>query len=105
MQGINIAKAGVTGAEVDNACRTVIKNKGYAKYFNHSTGHGLGLEVHTHPRLSSLNKEPLLENYVVTIEPGIYLPKWGGVRIEDDCWIKKDMCLPLNRSPKELISL
>ena len=105
LAGIRIAKAGVSGAEVDNACRTIIDNAGYKEYFNHSTGHGIGLEVHTHPRLSSVNKEPLLENYVVTIEPGIYLPKWNGVRIEDDCWIQKDRCLPLNRSSKELISL
>ena len=105
LAGIKKAKAGITGAEVDQACRDIIKNAGYGKFFNHSTGHGLGLEVHTHPRLSSLNKEPLLENYVVTVEPGIYLPKWGGVRIEDDCWIQTDKCLPLNRSPKELIEL
>jgi len=105
MSGIKKAKAGISGAEVDGACRSVISNAGYGEYFNHSTGHGIGLEVHTHPRLSSFNKEPLLENYVVTIEPGIYLPKWGGVRIEDDCWIKKDECLPLNRSTKELVSL
>ena len=105
LAGIVRAKAGVSGADVDLACRTVINEAGYGKYFNHSTGHGLGLEVHTHPRLSSFNKEPLLENYVVTIEPGIYLPQWGGVRIEDDCWIKKDRCSPLNISPKELIVL
>tara|TARA_Y100000996_G_scaffold410202_1_gene392157 strand:+ start:204 stop:1274 length:1071 start_codon:yes stop_codon:yes gene_type:complete len=103
LAGIDRARAGITGAEVDEACRTIIDNAGYGKYFNHSTGHGLGLEVHTHPRLSSFNKEPLLENYVVTIEPGIYLPKWGGVRIEDDCWIKSDSCEPLNTSTKELL--
>ena len=105
LAGIDKAKAGITGAEVDSACRSIIDNAGYGKYFNHSTGHGLGLEVHTLPRLSSINKEPLLENYVVTIEPGIYIPKWGGVRIEDDCWIKKDSCRPMNKSTKELLSL
>ena len=105
LSGIDVARAGITGAEVDNACRSVIDNAGYKKYFNHSTGHGIGLEVHTLPRLSSINTSPLLENYVVTIEPGIYLPKWGGVRIEDDCWIKSNKCIPLNRSTKELISL
>ncbi len=105
LAGIKKAKHGITGAEVDMACRSIINNAGYGEYFNHSTGHGLGLEVHTHPRLSSLNKEPLLENYVVTIEPGIYLPKWGGVRIEDDCWIQKDSCKPLNTSTKELLIL
>jgi len=105
LAGIKIAKAGITGADVDDACRTIIDKAGYREYFNHSTGHGIGLEVHTHPRISSINKEPLLENYVVTIEPGIYLPKWGGVRIEDDCWITNEKCIPLNRSSKDLISL
>tara|TARA_Y100001970_G_C14074440_1_gene771196 strand:+ start:77 stop:1147 length:1071 start_codon:yes stop_codon:yes gene_type:complete len=105
LAGISMAKAGVTGADVDGACRSIINDAGYGEYFNHSTGHGLGLEVHTLPRLSSANKDPLLENYVVTIEPGIYLPKWGGVRIEDDCWILKGGCKPLNTSTKELLVL
>ena len=105
MSGIEFAKAGVTGAEVDNVCRNVIEKAGYGKEFCHSTGHGLGLEVHTYPRLSKFNLKPLLENYVVTIEPGIYIPEWGGVRIEDDCLIRKNDCLPLNRSTKEMLIL
>ena len=103
--GIKKAKAGVTGADVDKACRDVIEKAGYGKFFTHSTGHGIGLEVHTLPRLSSANKTKLLENYVVTIEPGIYIPKWGGVRIEDDCLLAKDSCIPLNKSTKELLEL
>ena len=105
LAGIKCAKAGVTGAEVDFACRDVIDKYGYGNKFIHSTGHGIGLEVHTHPRLSSFNTKPLLENYVVTIEPGIYLAGWGGVRIEDDCLIKKDQCIPLNQSTKEMLVL
>ena len=105
LAGINAAQAGITGEELDSVCRKVIQNAGYGDKFIHSTGHGIGLEVHTHPRISSFNKKPLLENYVVTIEPGIYLAGWGGVRIEDDCWIKKDHCTPLNRSTKELLVL
>jgi len=105
LAGIDYAKAGVTGAELDQVCRQVIKDAGYGDKFIHSTGHGIGLEVHTHPRISSFNKKPLLENYVVTIEPGIYLAGWGGVRIEDDCWIQKDKCLPLNTSTKEMLVL
>ena len=105
LAGINAAQAGITGEELDSVCRNVIQNAGYGDKFIHSTGHGIGLEVHTHPRISSFNKKPLLENYVVTIEPGIYLAGWGGVRIEDDCWIKKDHCTPLNRSTKELLVL
>jgi len=105
LAGINLAKAGITGEELDAACRTVIENAGYGDKFIHSTGHGIGLEVHTYPRISAYNKNPLLENYVVTIEPGIYLAGWGGVRIEDDCWIQKDRCIPLNRSTKEMLVL
>ena len=105
LQGIKVAKAGITGAEVDKACRTVIEKAGYGNKFIHSTGHGIGLEVHTYPRLSSLNTKALLENYVVTIEPGIYLAGWGGVRIEDDCLIEKTQCTPLNRSTKEMLVL
>ena len=105
LQGIKVAKAGVTGAEVDKACRTVIEKAGYGDKFIHSTGHGIGLEVHTYPRLSAFNTKPLLENYVVTVEPGIYLAGWGGVRIEDDCLIGKTQCTPLNKSTKEMLVL
>ena len=107
-QGISIAKAGITGAEVDNACRTVITEAADGKYkdkFIHSTGHGIGLEVHTYPGINKLNNEALLENYVITIEPGIYIEGWGGVRIEDDCWIQKETCKPLNTSTKEMLIL
>ena len=105
LAGIKKAKAGITGAEVDNACRTVINQAGYGDKFIHSTGHGIGLEVHTYPRISSINKKALLENYVITIEPGIYLEGWGGVRIEDDCIINKNSCTPLNKSTKEMLVL
>ena len=105
LSGIKAAKAGITGKELDNACRSVINKAGYGDKFIHSTGHGIGLEVHTYPRVSHLNEKPLLENYVVTIEPGIYLEGWGGVRIEDDCWIKTDRCEPMNNSTKEMLIL
>ena len=105
LAGISFAKAGVTGAELDLACRNVIEDAGYGDKFIHSTGHGLGLEIHAYPRISSQNKLPLLENYIITIEPGIYLEGWGGVRIEDDCLIKKNSCLPMNKSTKEMLVL
>jgi Xaa-Pro aminopeptidase len=105
LAGVNFAKAGVTGKELDSICRNVIKEAGYGDKFIHSTGHGIGLEVHTYPGISAVNTKPLLENYVITIEPGIYLAGWGGVRIEDDCWIKKHECVPLNRSTKEMLVL
>lgn len=105
LSGINIAKPGITAAQLDNACRTVIEDAGYGDKFIHSTGHGIGLEVHTYPGINKLNHEELRENYVITIEPGIYIEGWGGVRIEDDCWIKKDKCAPLNKSTKEMLVL
>ena len=86
-------------------CRKYIEEKNYGQYFIHSTGHGIGLEVHTYPRISAFNNLPLLKNYVITIEPGIYIAGWGGVRIEDDCLIKENKCLPLNKSPKEMLVL
>ena len=77
-------RAGMTGAEADALARQLITSRGFADAFGHSLGHGLGLEVHEAPRLSSTNREPLPEGAVVTIEPGIYFPGWGGVRIEDE---------------------
>jgi len=103
LNGINKAKAGVPCSDVDFACRSIIDNAGYADLFNHSTGHGIGLEVHTLPRIHKNNQALLKENHVITIEPGIYIPNWGGVRIEDDCLIQKNKCIPLNTSTKELI--
>jgi len=105
LAGIGAAKAGITGQELDRVCRQVIEKAGYGDKFIHSTGHGLGLEVHTYPRISVYNTKPLLENYVITIEPGIYLAGWGGVRIEDDCLIEKEQCIPLNKSTKEMLVL
>ena len=105
LSGISCAKSGTKCSEVDKACRSVITSNGYGDFFNHSTGHGIGLEVHTLPRVHKSNNELLKVNNVITIEPGIYLPDWGGVRIEDDCLIRKNDCLPLNKSTKDLIFL
>jgi Xaa-Pro aminopeptidase len=105
LAGIAVAKAGMTGADLDKVCRDIIDKAGYGNEFCHSTGHGIGLEVHTHPTVSGGNKEPLLENYVITIEPGVYIPSWGGVRIEDDCWIQEYGCEVLNASTKALLVL
>ena len=96
---------GIACKEIDSVCRNHINNKGYGEFFNHSTGHGLGLEIHTNPRFSPLSNDKVFENYIMTIEPGIYLPSFGGVRIEDDVLVKKDGCEILNNSPKELLEL
>ena len=73
--------------------------------YTHGTGHGLGLEIHTSPRFSPASEDVLAENNVMTIEPGIYLAGWGGVRIEDDVIINKDDCEILNKTTKDLVVL
>ena len=76
-------RAGITGREGDALARDVIEQAGYGEAFGHSLGHGVGVRVHEGPALSKRNEEPLPAGSVVTIEPGIYIPGWGGVRIED----------------------
>ena len=104
-RGCEIAKAGVPCKEVDAATREYIGEMGYGKYYTHGTGHGLGLEIHTSPRFSPQSEQILEVNNVMTIEPGIYLAGWGGVRIEDDIIIGKDDCEILNQTTKDLVIL
>jgi Xaa-Pro aminopeptidase len=80
-------RAQITGREADSLAREVIAARGFGDAFGHSLGHGLGLEVHEAPRLSQTNETVLPFHAVVTIEPGIYLPGWGGVRLEDDVYL------------------
>ncbi len=98
-------KPGMTGIEADAIARDYIKSKGYGDAFGHSTGHGIGLEVHEGPALSFRSETVLVPNMTVTVEPGIYLPGIGGVRIEDDIIITEDGNVRLTHSPKELIIL
>lgn len=98
-------KAGMTGKEIDALARDYITEKGYGECFGHSTGHGLGLDVHEMPAVSMRYDQPVTEGMVITDEPGIYVEGLGGVRIEDDLLIQKDGVLSLNHSPKELIIL
>lgn len=92
LAGIATLKAGITGKEVDAAARQVIADAGYGASFGHSLGHGVGLQVHEAPRLSSRADTLLQDGMVVTIEPGIYLPGWGGVRLEVMAVVREGGC-------------
>lgn len=95
-------RAGMTGKAVDALAREWIAAAGYGAAFGHSLGHGLGLEVHEAPRVSKASEEPLPAGAVVTVEPGVYLPGWGGVRIEDDVVLGEVGASLLTGIPREL---
>ena len=101
--GVAAVRAGVEAKAVDEACRAVIAEAGWADAFLHSTGHGVGLEIHEDPRVSSASTDTLAAGYVVTVEPGVYLPEHGGVRIEDTVVVTEDGCRVLTNAPKELV--
>ncbi|EIW01265.1 M24 family metallopeptidase [Thermoanaerobacter siderophilus] len=104
-KAIDNIRAGITSKEADLLARSVIEEKGYGQYFSHSLGHGVGLEVHEAPSLSFKKEEILKEGAIVTVEPGIYIPDFGGVRIEDMVLLKEDGVINLTKSPKYLIEL
>lgn len=90
---------------MDQAARKVLKKAGFASYFTHSTGHGVGLEIHEPPRLGKGQTERLKPGMVITIEPGAYVPGIGGVRIEDMVLVTETGCQVLTPTPKELLVL
>jgi len=98
-------RAGMTGRDADALARDYIHQRGFGELFGHSLGHGLGLEVHEAPRLAKTADGALAEGAVVTIEPGIYRPGWGGVRIEDDVFLGPGGPKILTRFTRELIEL
>ncbi|MBR4544840.1 MAG: aminopeptidase P family protein [Oscillibacter sp.] len=105
LTGIETARAGVTGKDVDAAARDVITKAGYGEYFAHSFGHGVGVEIHEYPNASSLNEKPLPAGAVISAEPGIYIPGKLGVRIEDVIVITETGRENLMKAPKELLIL
>ncbi|MFO0921066.1 MAG: Xaa-Pro peptidase family protein [Pirellulales bacterium] len=95
-------RPGVLPSEIDGIARGAIEEAGFGKHFNHGLGHGFGLLIHESPRLAKNQVKPLQPGMVVTIEPGIYLPGWGGVRIEDDYLITKEGHERLTSLPQDL---
>ena len=96
---------GVSCIEVDKAARSVIETAGYGEYFTHSTGHGVGLEIHESPNLGPYNSACLKSGNIVTVEPGIYIPGKFGVRIEDMVAVTKNGGINLTKVDKTLIIL
>jgi len=104
-KAISRIKPGVRKKNIDRAAREVIEKAGLGKYFGHGTGHGVGLAVHEEPRIAPRQKGIIEAGMVFTIEPGVYIPGWGGVRIEDMVWVTRDGCELMSSVPKELICL
>lgn len=105
LKALELVKPGEICKDIDAAARNIIAENGYADYFGHGLGHGVGLQVHELPVLNPLGDIRLQENMVITDEPGIYIPDFGGVRIEDLIVVKQNGPVILSRSSKELIEL
>ena len=103
LAGISAVRAGVQAQDVDAAARTVLKGYKLEKYFTHSLGHGVGIEIHEAPRLAKGQTLTLEPGMVITIEPGAYIPNHGGVRIEDMVLVTRNGCEVLTPTPKELV--
>ncbi|WP_456278006.1 M24 family metallopeptidase [Bacillus sp. AK128] len=102
MAALNICKPGVQIGNIDQTARAIITDKGYGEYFTHRIGHGLGIGVHEYPSMNATNTKELQTGMTFTIEPGIYLPGVGGVRIEDDVLITENGFETFTSYPKEL---
>lgn len=97
--------AGKTGVEIDKLARDYIDARGYEGRFGHGLGHSVGIDIHENPNLNSRANDILKAGVVITVEPGIYLPGVGGVRIENTCLVKENGCVPLTTADKQLIVL
>ena len=103
--GIGAVRAGRTGAEIDAVAREVIERAGFGDRFGHGLGHGVGLDIHEAPSVGPRGTRPVPEGSIITIEPGIYIPGLGGVRIEDLVVVESDRARVLTRSTKDLVEL
>ena len=103
--GINAARAGVAGREIDAAARNVLREAGYEEYFSHGFGHSLGVDIHESPSANSRETRPMPVGAVISAEPGVYIPGKFGVRIEDVLILNETGCEDITRSPKDLIVL
>lgn len=101
-RAIEAIRPGIACREVDAIARRTIEEASFGKHFGHGLGHGIGLDVHEGPRLGPSSKDILKTGMVVTVEPGVYLPGWGGVRIEDDVLVTRDGCEVLSSISAEL---
>ena len=98
-------RPGVTGVAVDEAARNILRKYNLNQYFGHGLGHSLGLEIHEEPRLSKFGKDTMRTNMLITDEPGVYIPGWGGIRIEDTVLVTETAGEPLTHAPKEFIEI
>jgi len=100
--GAAAVRPGIVTKEVDDVCRAIIAEAGWADRFEHGTGHGVGLDIHEAPTVSQLGTAILAPGFVVTVEPGVYLPGLGGVRVEDTLVVTEDGSRPLTRFTKDI---
>ncbi|SNR86648.1 Xaa-Pro aminopeptidase [Anaerovirgula multivorans] len=98
-------KTGITGKELDTIAREIIEKEGYGQYFGHGLGHGVGMEIHELPHVNTMGDVAMEPGMVITIEPGVYLPDFGGVRIEDLVVVTESGYKVLSKTPKELIEI
>jgi Xaa-Pro aminopeptidase len=101
-RAIAAIRPGAKAQDVDAEARSVLEQAGFGRFFDHGLGHGIGMDIHEAPRLRKESPTILEPGMVVTVEPGVYLPEWGGVRIEDDVLVTPDGCEVLSDLPKSL---